>query len=170
MSDRIIHPFPAFYDSKSKVLILGSFPSVASREGQFFYHHPQNRFWKLLSQIYDESTPLSIEEKKNFLLRHHIAVWDVIKSCEIVGSSDSSIRNVVPNDITGILKDSSIESIITNGGAAFKLYMKYIYQISGYEAYQLPSTSPANAGFNLDKLIERWSIIKSLTENERNRR
>jgi len=98
MFSQVIHEIPPIYDDHSKVLILGSFPSVKSREGQFFYHHPQNRFWKTLAAVTGQPVPLTIEEKRSFLLGQQIAVWDVIASCEIEGSSDSSIRNVIPND------------------------------------------------------------------------
>lgn len=139
---------------------MGSFPSVKSREGEFFYHHPQNRFWKVISGLYQENLPTSIEEKKQLLLQHGIAVWDVIQSCEITGSSDLSIRNVIPNDITFILKQLDIKLLAANGATAYRLYMKYIYPITGRDIIKLPSTSPANAGFSLDRLLEEWDCIK----------
>ncbi|MBH1940725.1 DNA-deoxyinosine glycosylase [Mobilitalea sibirica] len=154
-----VHPFPPIYDSKSKVLILGTFPSVKSREGEFYYHHPQNRFWKVLSEICRDSLPDTIEEKKQLLLRNGIAVWDVIKSCEITGSADSSIKNVTVNDLEDILSYAEIRQIYANGSKAYQLYMKYIYPEIKREIIKLPSTSPANASYSLEKLIEFWSCI-----------
>ncbi len=159
--ERIIHPFPPIYDSNSKVLILGTFPSVKSREGEFYYHHPQNRFWRVISRLYGEPLPGSIEEKKQLLLRNRIAVWDVIQSCEITGSSDSSIRNVVPNDISTLLKLTGIRNIYANGGTAYRLYQRFIMPVTGRDIQQLPSTSPANATCSLEQLIERWSCIRT---------
>lgn len=159
--DRIIHPIPPVYNEDSKILILGSFPSVKSREGEFFYHHPQNRFWKVISRVYEEALPVTIEEKKQFLLKSGIAVWDVIQSCEITGSADSSIKNVIPNDLTKILNNADIKKIYTNGGTSTTLYKKYIFPKTGIESIKLPSTSPANAGCNMERLIEAWSCIKN---------
>ncbi len=152
----IEHPIKPVYNQHSKVLILGSFPSVKSREEGFFYGHPQNRFWKVLSAIYQVKIPETIEEKKTFLLEHQIAVWDVIQSCDIVGSSDSSIKNVIPNDLNRILQQAAIEKIFVNGKKAQQLYEKYIQPVIGREAIYLPSTSPANAVWKLDKLVEVW--------------
>lgn len=152
----IQHPIEPIFDKESKILILGSFPSVKSREAGFFYGHPQNRFWKVLAAVFDADVPTTIEEKKAFLLENHIAVWDVIKSCDIEGSSDSSIRNVVPNDLSLILDSADIRHIYVNGKKAEELYKKYIYPDSGRKAICLPSTSPANAAWNLEKLIKEW--------------
>ena len=146
------HTIDPVYDEHSRILILGSFPSVKSREQKFFYGHKQNRFWKVLAGILGCEVPQTIEEKKTMLLEHHIAVWDVIQSCEIEGSSDASIRDVVPNDLSEILDTADIQAIYTNGG-------KYIYPVNGIEAHKLPSTSPANAGYSLDRLKEAWSQI-----------
>ena len=157
----IIHPIPPVYDENSKVLILGSFPSVKSREACFFYGHPQNRFWKLIALVFEDELPETVEEKRAFLLRHNIAVWDVIKSCDIVGSSDSSIRNVVPNDLSIILNAANIESIYVNGKTAFKYYEKYTKPLIQREAICLPSTSPANAAWNLERLATEWKVIKT---------
>lgn len=157
--EHVIHPIHPIFNSSSDILILGSFPSVKSREGEFFYHHPRNRFWKVLAALYDESIPHTIEEKKRFLLKNHIAVWDVIASCDIEGSSDSSIRNVTANDFSNLLKTAPIRQIYTNGGTAYKLYQKYCEASTGYKAIKLPSTSPANAAFSLEKLIEKWKIL-----------
>ena len=156
----IIHPIEPLYDASSEKLILGSLPSVKSREAMFFYGHPQNRFWKLLALLYDEETPVTIEEKKRLALSHHIAMWDSIHSCEIIGSSDSSVRNVVPNDLSLILSNSKVERIFCNGALSYKIYMKYIFPVTGIKATKLPSTSPANAAFSLDRLARSWSVIK----------
>lgn len=165
--DRISHPIPPLYNKDSRILILGSFPSVKSREGQFFYHHPQNRFWKVISTVYQQPLPVTVEEKRKMLLRCNIALWDVIQSCEITGSSDSSIKNVIANDLSEILNTADIRVIYTNGNTAYQLYMKYIYPEIGREAVKLPSTSPANAGSNMDRLVEAWSCINKADEYER---
>ena len=149
------HPFEPVYDENSHILILGSFPSVRSRSDGFYYGHPQNRFWRLMSALYREEFLRTIEEKRNFLLKNGIALWDVIASCEIENSSDSSIRNAVPNDLEQILKHSKIRSIYTNGKTADKLYRKYYQR----EAICLPSTSPANAVWTFEKLLQAWSQI-----------
>lgn len=155
----IVHPIEPVYDADSEILILGSFPSVKSREYGFFYGHPQNRFWKVLAQIFGEEIPVSIEEKKSLLIRNHVAVWDVIASCDITGSADSTIKNVVANDISGILGASRITKIFVNGKKAEQLYNKYIYPQIEIEAEVLPSTSPANAAWKIDDLIEEWRKI-----------
>lgn len=164
------HEIPPVYDENSRILILGSFPSVKSRESRFFYGHPQNRFWKVLAAIFDRdaaasetdmgeagaAVPGTVEEKKAFLLANGIAVWDVIASCEIRGSSDQSIRNVVPNDLTPILETAGIRRIFCNGGTSYKLYEKYLKEQTKREAVKLPSTSPANAACSLSRLVECW--------------
>ena len=155
----IIHPIPPLYDENSRILILGSVPSVKSREAMFFYGHPQNRYWRLIARLFNEDVPTTVEEKKSLVLRHHIAMWDTIHSCTITGSSDSSIRDVVPNDLSVILDNSKVEKIFCNGAASHKLYMKYIYPSTGLEAVKLPSTSPANAAFSMDRLADEWSVI-----------
>ncbi len=160
-SETLIHPIPPVYDENSRVLVLGSFPSVKSREYGFFYGHPQNRFWRVVSAVFGEKTPESIEDKKAFLLRNGIAAWDVILSCEITGSADSSIKNAVPNDIKHILEESRIERIFTNGKKSDELYRKYLEKQTGIKAVCLPSTSPANAVYSLEKLIKEWKIIKN---------
>lgn len=160
--DRIEHPIPPLYNEASEILILGSFPSVKSREAEFFYHHPQNRFWRVISSLFDVPLPHTIEEKRSLLLDHHIAVWDVIQSCEIIGSADSSIRAVIPNDLNQILNAAKIRQIYTNGNTATSLYKKYLLPITGMESIGLPSTSPANAGCNMDCLLEAWSCIKQI--------
>ena len=154
------HPFPPLYDENSKVLILGSFPSVKSREDMFFYGHPQHRFWRVIAAITGEETPVTIEEKSRLLYKNHIALWDVIASCDITGSSDSSIKNVVANDLTIILERADIRQIFVNGKTAEKYYNKCIRDTVGREATCLPSTSPANAGWKLERIVETWSVIK----------
>jgi hypoxanthine-DNA glycosylase len=161
--DRVMHPIPPLYNKDSKILILGSFPSVKSREAQFFYHHPQNRFWRVISTVYHKPLPITIEEKKEMLLNIGIAVWDVIQSCEITGSADSSIRNVISNDLTEILDTAEIGQIITNGNTSYQLYMKYIFPKTGILPMKLPSTSPANAGCTMERLIEAWSCMRNET-------
>lgn len=158
--ETVTHPIPPLFDASSRILILGSFPSVKSREGLFFYHHPQNRFWKVLAGVLEEPVPGSIEEKKTLLLKHRIALWDVIASCTIEGSSDSTIKNVVPNDLSGILSAADISRIFCNGGASFQYYKKYQEPRTGRAAVRLPSTSPANAAWSLDRLIREWAAIR----------
>ena len=158
--ETVTHPIPPLFDASSRILILGSFPSVKSREGLFFYHHPQNRFWKVLAGVLEEPVPGSIEEKKIFLLKHRIALWDVIASCTIEGDSDSTIKNVVPNDLSGILSAADISRIFCNGGASFQYYKKYQEPRTGRAAVRLPSTSPANAAWSLDRLIREWTVIR----------
>ena len=159
------HPFPPLYDENSKILILGSFPSVKSREMAFFYGHPQNRFWKLLSRLLEAPFPETVPERRAFLLAHGIALWDVIASCEIRGSSDASIRNAVPNDLRQILDHAQIRQIYVNGQTAGKLYRKYqekpLREAYGdcAKAVVLPSTSPANAAWTMDRLMEAWRVI-----------
>ncbi len=154
------HTFPPEFDENSEILMLGSFPSVRSREVNFYYGHPKNRFWPLIADIFDEKEPSSTEEKKAFLKRNRIALWDVISRCEIIGSSDSSIRNVEPNDIELILKSSKVGEIYTNGKKAYDLYNRYCLEKTGREAIPLPSTSPANAAFSYEKLREAWAEIR----------
>ena len=158
----IQHPIPPLYNSSSEILILGSFPSVKSREAMFFYGHPQNRFWKVIAGVFGDSVPQTIEEKKHLILDHHLALWDVISSCEIEGSSDASIKNVTANDLSPILQAASIDKILVNGKTAEKLYIQYIQPKTQFPAICLPSTSPANAAWRLERLIEAWGkVLKS---------
>lgn len=152
----VTHTFEPVFDDRSEILILGSFPSVKSRENQFYYGHPQNRFWRVTAGIFGEEVPSTIEEKKRFLLRNHLAVWDVIASCDILGSSDSSIRNVVANDMDLILKHAPIRAIYANGDKAYQLFLKYCKKAGQPEIYKLPSTSPANAAWKVERLVESW--------------
>lgn len=176
----IEHTFEPVYDEHSRILILGSLPSVKSRENNFYYGHTKNRFWRVLWTVFDMVNPpegtggeyqysierfaiidsFTIEEKKEFLLANHIALWDVIYKCDIAGSSDSSIKNVIPNDIGLILRRAPIENIYVNGNKAYELYMKHCYPVTGRDAVKLPSTSPANAAWNLDRLIQVWKTIR----------
>lgn len=157
----LTHPFPPLFDEKSEILILGSFPSVKSREQNFFYGHAQNRFWRVVSAVYGAEVPVTIEDKRTFLLQNGIALWDVIASCNISGSSDSSIKNVTANDLTVITDNADIKQIFVNGKTAEKYYNKYVRNIICRDAICLPSTSPANAAWSLDKLINEWNIIKN---------
>lgn len=153
------HTFDPVWDRHSEILILGTFPSVKSREQNFYYGHPQNRFWKLIAAVYEESVPETIEEKKKLILRHHLAVWDVIGQCDIIGSSDSSIRSVIPCDLAGLLKETQIHTVIANGAKAYELYGKYQLPQTGIPAQKLPSTSPANAAWSLERLKEAWGRV-----------
>ena len=163
-AEHIIHPFPPLYDSEARVLILGSLPSVKSREQMFFYGHPQNRFWPLMAALFDEPVPKGIDEKTAFILRHHIALWDSIYSCDITGSSDSSIRNVTPTDLKPILAGSRIERIFCNGRTSWNCYHRFQEKELGIEAILLPSTSPANAVWTMEKLLSAWKIVLDGTE------
>lgn len=158
--ETIAHNFAPVYDQNSRVLILGTFPSVKSRAIHFYYGHPQNRFWKLLALLTDSPVPQSVNEKKAFLLQNRIALWDVIAQCEIVGSSDSSIRNVIPNDLTTILQTVPGIQIFANGAKAWELYQKHMLPSTGRSCIKLPSTSPANAAWNLERLKEGWTPVK----------
>jgi len=162
--ERIEHPITPVYNENSKILILGSFPSVKSREQGFFYGHPQNRFWKVVAAVHDCAVPVTVEEKRAFLLEHGIAVWDVIQSCEIVGSSDSSIKDAVANDLRVILDAADIRQIFVNGKKAEELYKKYIAPKIGRDAVCLPSTSPANAAWSVERLVAEWRKIRSHNE------
>ena len=153
------HLIEPIYDKDSKILILGSFPSVKSREANFFYHHPQNRFWRVLAAVYQDIVPEEIADKKAFLKRHQIALWDVIASCNVKGSSDSSISDVEVNDLNMIIANSSVKHIYTNGNLADKLYHRYFDAIIDLPVTKLPSTSPANAAYSLDKLLIYWRVI-----------
>ena len=158
--ERLLHPFPPLWDEESRVLILGSFPSVMSRKNAFYYAHPQNRFWKLMSLIYEEE----IIDRAAFCHQHHIALWDVIESCTITGSSDSSIRDVKVNDIAELLSKSRIRQVFTTGSIAWNLYRKYV--TADIDAVRLPSTSPANAAMKLEDLLPYYRQIREVTDEE----
>lgn len=152
----IKHEFEPIFDKKSKILILGTLPSVKSREENFYYGHPRNRFWKVISSLVNEEEPKNIQEKREILLKNNIAIWDVISSCDIIGSSDSSIKNVVPSDLSVILNSCDIKAIFANGKTAEKLYNKYIKTKTNMQIIALPSTSPANATYSIEKLTKCW--------------
>ena len=156
MKSELVHPFPPLYDEHSRILILGSFPSVKSREQMFFYGHPQNRFWRVLAAVLGCETPQSIPEKRTMLLSHFVALWDSIARCEIEGSSDASITGVVPNDLSPIFAAADIRQVFCNGRKSHEMYEKYILPVLGREAACLPSTSPANAAWSLERLTEAW--------------
>ena len=163
--EHIVHPFPPLYNSESRILILGSLPSVKSREQMFFYGHPQNRFWKVITAVINNSgmndknieVPVTIDGKKMMLHNNHIALWDTIYSCDIIGSSDSSIRNVVPTDLKPILEQSKITKVFCNGATSARYYKKYQEKELGIKAVTLPSTSPANAAYSVERLVKIWS-------------
>ena len=157
--ERVKHEFPPVYDADCKILILGSLPSVKSREQMFYYGHPQNRFWRVIAALTEQIVPQNIEEKKALLLGQHIAISDVIAECDIIGSSDSSIKNVVPMDLEQILKGADIRRIYANGNTAKKLFEKFQKKSCQREIVGLPSTSPANAAYSLERLLEAWKCI-----------
>ena len=159
----IFHPIDPVFDQNSEVLILGSFPSVKSREMQFFYAHPQNRFWRVLAAVFDCEVPETIAQKRAFLLRYRIALWDVIASCEITGSSDASIRNVAVNDVERILSCTQIRTIFVNGKTAQKYYNRYLRPVLHRDAVCLPATSPANAAWSMERLIDAWQAVRRIT-------
>lgn len=165
MGEIFTHTFEPIFDKNSEILVLGSFPSVKSRENNFYYAHPQNRFWRVVASVYSCPVPKTVEEKKNMLLSNKIAVWDVIKSCEITGSADSAIKSVIPNDLSEILSVADIKKIYANGKTAQSLYNKYIKKNTGFDIISLPSTSPANAAYSLEKLIKEWKIINEYNRN-----
>ena len=157
---QVRHPFPPVCDEHARILILGSFPSVQSRKTGFYYGHPQNRFWPLMARLYQETTPQTIEERRAFALRHGVALWDAIESCEITGSSDASIRKAKPNDIAGLIRQSSITRIFCNGKQSYRMFEMYCAESCGMPAIPLPSTSPANAAWTMDRLMEAWQVIR----------
>lgn len=150
------HNIEPVFDKSSKILILGSFPSVKSRETEFFYGHPQNRFWRTMANVLECDVPKSVDEKRDMLIKHNIALWDVIKTCEITGSADSSIKDVKVNDFSRIFSAADIKCIFANGAAAYNIYIKYVDK----NIIKLPSTSPANAMWNVERLTKEWGIIR----------
>jgi TDG/mug DNA glycosylase family protein len=160
--EHLEHTIAPVFDENSTVLVLGSFPSVKSREARFFYGNPQNRFWKVIAATFDQPVPpnapldASIAAKRRLLSACHVALWDVVASCDIHGSSDASIHNVVPNDLTKILESCSIRSVLGNGGTATRLYRRYLERQTGMPIHGLPSTSPANASYSLERLLDSW--------------
>ena len=159
----VTHPFEPVFNKNSLILILGSFPSVKSREASFYYAHSGNRFWKLMATITKaDSLPTTVSNKKEMLLKNKIALWDVIKSCDINKSSDSSIKNVKTNDVSELILKTKIKNIFINGSKAYNLYMKYCFGHVNIEVCKLPSTSAANATYSFDALLREWSIIKDI--------
>lgn len=158
MDNTVIHPFEPIWNSNSKILILGSIPSPKSRENNFYYAHPRNRFWPVMQNLFDVKLE-SASEKEEFLLNNRIALWDVLKSCEIDGAADGSIKNPKPNDIKSIVSASSIDAVFTTGSAAYKFYRQFIENDISIKAVPLPSTSPANARMSLEMLIESYRVI-----------
>lgn len=156
----IVHPLKPFFKHDSQILILGSFPSVKTREYGFFYGHPQNRFWPLMEKIFGQSLSRDIEERKEFLAKNKIAMYDSIYQCDIIGSSDASIKNVIPSDLTAIIMNSQVKQVFCNGGASYKYYKHYHEKSLGLKAIKLPSTSPANARYRIEDLFEQWKLIK----------
>ena len=160
MIERLEHPFEPIYDHESRILILGTFPSPKSREIRFYYGHPQNRFWPILCRLLGDEALVTVEEKRNFLYRNHIAIWDVFASCEIKGADDSSIRNVIPNDLDRIFREADIKAVFTNGQKASSAYKKYFSKMYNVPWISLPSTSPANCrNWSFDTLTEAYRII-----------
>ena len=159
---RLQHTIAPLYDKRSRILILGSFPSVKSRESGFFYGHPQNRYWRVLANLWGEPVPQTVEQKRDFLLRHHIAAWDVIADCEITGSSDASIRDATPNDLSPIFAAADIRAVFVNGGTAARLYQKHMKEYP--PCIVLPSTSPANAAWGMERLCQAWRVVKEKAE------
>lgn len=159
MTERVYHTLKPVFTAESRVLILGTMPSPKSRETGFYYGHPQNRMWKVLAGVFGDAAPSSNGEKIDFLKKHYIAMWDVLAECDINGAQDSSIKNPEPNDINIILKNSRVKNIFAAGKTAGELYKKYCLDRTGIQAVTLPSTSPANCAYSLDRLIESYSII-----------
>lgn len=175
-STLITHPLAPVWNEESKVLLLGTMPSPKSRQLGFFYMHPQNRFWRVLPQVFGESlthpnkspdTKAAIEERRDFLLRHNLALWDVLASCQIKGAADSSIRREIPNDFSQILSESKIRHVFFTGQTAAALWKKHcaaLYEERFHlQVHTLPSTSPANARFTIDDLIEEYQIVHEST-------
>lgn len=154
-----VHPIPPLFCAESRVLILGSFPSIASREAKFFYGHPQNRFWRVMAALTGRPVPQTVEDKTALILENGFALWDSVASCTVTGSSDSSIRDVVPNDLRAITEHAPIERIFCNGNTSLKYYRRYNEPLLGRPAVVLPSTSPANAAWSLQRLAEAWRVI-----------
>ena len=156
----LVHLIAPVWNENARILILGSFPSVRSREAGFYYAHPQNRFWPLMARLYEEPVPQTTEERRTFALRHGIALWDSIQSCVITGSSDASIREATPNDIAGLISQTGIERIFCNGQQSYRVFSRYCASDCPLPAIPLPSTSPANAAWTMDKLAQAWQIIR----------
>lgn len=154
---RLDHTFPPLCEKDSEILILGSFPSVLSRAQLFYYGNPRNRFWAVLGSIFHEDIAEDIESKRLFCTRHKIALYDVIESCDIIGSRDDSIENIVPADIQALVSRSKIRKIVLNGNAAKRYFLQYQSNFDQLQLFFMPSTSPANVAWSLDRLVEKWS-------------
>lgn len=164
-----VHNIEPVYAGDSRVLILGSFPSVRSRADGFFYAHPQNRFWRVLAALFVSAVPQSVEEKKALLYAQRLALWDVCARCSVSGSGDASIRDVLPNDISALLKKTQVRAIFANGATAASLYRRLLEPVTGMPAVALPSTSAANASYRLEKLVESWGCVRDeLLKSENN--
>ena len=157
--EHAVHPFAPVWDAHSRVLVLGSFPSVRSRQVGFYYGHPQIRFWRVLERLYGQPVPPDAQGRRAFALRHGLALWDVLAACDIAGSSDASIRHAVPNDVPALLRHSGVERIYCNGQRAYALYLRYLNAACGLPVRALPSTSAANAAWSLDRLTDAWRAI-----------
>ena len=156
----IAHPFDPVWNADSRVLVQGTFPSVQSRANDFYYGHPQNRFWKVLGEVFHQPVPQTVEQKRGFLLANGVALWDVLASCDIVGSADSAIRNPAANDLSPLLERANIRRIFTNGQTAARFYHLYCEPLTGRLAETLPSTSPANAAWSVDRLAKAWAALR----------
>lgn len=157
--EQITHTFEPVFDSESRVLILGTMPSPKSRENGFYYSHPQNRFWKVMAQLFQEEVPIAAAEKRSMMQRHGIALWDVLAQCDIKGADDNSIQNPVANDIKGLLGQTRIKAVFTTGATAARLYEKLVQEETGIPARRLLSTSPANCRYSVDMLVEDYRVI-----------
>ena len=159
-SEYIVHPLEPVYDEHSRILILGTMPSPKSREYGFYYSHPQNRFWRILSDLYKEPLPETNGEKAAFVLSHGIALWDVLKSCRISGADDGSIKEPVPNGIASLLGRTGIKRVFTTGTKAASLYRRLCLPETGVPAVPLPATSPANQRYyTYEKLLKAYGAI-----------
>lgn len=154
--DRLYHTIAPICGADSDTLILGTFPSPKSREQGFYYGHPQNRFWRVIAAVYGMETPVDTEGKKRLITSNALALWDVVASCEIAGAADATIRRETPNDIAGLIAETNIRRVFTNGSKARELYDRYIKKSVALEVTTLPSTSPANASYSLAALIDIW--------------
>lgn len=157
--ERAVHPFAPVWDAQCRVLVLGSFPSVRSREVGFYYGHPQNRFWRVMERLFDQPVPPEPDGRRAYILSHGVALWDVLAACDITGSSDASIRRAVPNDIPALLARGGVERIFCNGQRAYALYMRYLDAACNLPVKALPSTSAANAAWSLERLTDAWRTI-----------
>lgn len=164
-TETVVHPLEPILPAGARILILGSLPSPKSREAGMYYANPQNRFWPVMAGLWGEDVPLSNDERIAFCSRHHIALWDVIHRCRIQGASDASITDVVPNDIAGLLRGTSMHTIFTTGTRAHALYRRYVEGETGIPAVALPSTSPANARMRLPDLLSAYAPVREAADS-----